>query len=105
MILEVATIGIKPGMNAEFETAFAKARLIIAGMPGCMRHELQKCVETPDQYILFVHWRTLEDHMIGFRESPQFKEWRALLGGYFNAAPVVQHYTEIFYSDHAIRKL
>jgi len=95
MILEVAVLAIKPGFTAEFESAFAKARLIIASMPGCLRNELQKCVETPNRYILFVHWRSLEDHMVGFRESPQFKQWRALLGGYFDGAPLVEHYTEI----------
>lgn len=95
MILEVAILAIKPGTNAEFEAAFAKARLIIAGMPGCVRNELQRCLENPQQYILFVHWRTLEDHTTGFRESQQFKEWRALIGPYFESAPVVEHYAEL----------
>ncbi len=34
MILEVAILKIKPGMNQEFETAFSQASGIIASMPG-----------------------------------------------------------------------
>jgi hypothetical protein len=37
-------------------------------------------------------WDTLEDHMVGFRESPAFAEWRALLGPHFAGPPAVEHY-------------
>ena len=29
--------------------------------------------------------------MIGFRESPSFTQWRALIGPFFDSQPVVDH--------------
>jgi len=95
MILEIATLDVKPGMSADFEHAFAKASLIIAGMHGCISHELQKCLEKPDRYVLLVKWETLEDHTIGFRESAQYQEWKALLHHFYDPFPVVEHYVAV----------
>jgi heme-degrading monooxygenase HmoA len=92
MVLEVAVFSITPAHKARFEAAFAEARTLIAAMPGHVSNELQRCIETDGRYVLLVHWLTVDDHMIGFRESPQFQQWRALLGPYFAAAPAVEHY-------------
>jgi len=54
MILEVAIFKVKPGIAAEFEAAFATASLIISSMPGYISHELQRCLEVENQYILLV---------------------------------------------------
>ena len=67
MILEVAILDAKPSRVNEFETAFKTASTIIASMPGYISHELQRCLETTNRYILLVRWQTLEDHTIGFR--------------------------------------
>jgi heme-degrading monooxygenase HmoA len=45
MILEVAILDVKPGLSEQFETAFAEASTIIAGMSGYVGHELQRCLE------------------------------------------------------------
>jgi heme-degrading monooxygenase HmoA len=92
MILEVAVLDIKPGLSAEFEAAFQVAKKIIAAMPGYVSHELQKCLEKGDRYILLVRWQTLEDHTIGFRQSNQYNEWRALLHHFYDPFPIVEHY-------------
>ena len=41
MILEMATLNVRPGQTAAFELAFAEAQAIIASMPGYLGHELQ----------------------------------------------------------------
>lgn len=92
MILEVAVLDIKPGLNAEFEASFQVAKKIIAAMPGHISHELQHCLENGDRYILLVRWQTLEDHTIGFRQSAEYQEWRALLHHFYDPFPVVEHY-------------
>jgi heme-degrading monooxygenase HmoA len=92
MILEVAVLDIKPGLSADFEDVFQVAKNIISAMPGYISHELQHCLEQDDRYILLVHWQTLEDHTIGFRQSAQYQEWRALLHHFYDPFPVVEHY-------------
>ena len=73
MILEVAILKIKPEIAAKFEAAFATASLIISSMPGYISHELQRCLEVENQYVLLVRWAKLEDHTIGFRQSPEYQ--------------------------------
>ncbi|AKG23865.1 antibiotic biosynthesis monooxygenase family protein [Calothrix sp. 336/3] len=92
MILEVAILDIKPGLAQEFETAFKTASMIIAGMSGYLSHELQRCIENPNRYILLVRWQTLEDHTVGFRRSPEYQEWRSLLHHFYDPFPTVEHY-------------
>lgn len=92
MILEVAILNVKNNMCDEFEAAFKRASEIISSMSGYISHELQKCVEVPNRYILLVRWETLEAHTIGFRESPEYQQWKQLLHHFYHPFPVVEHY-------------
>lgn len=92
MILEVAVLNIRPGQSSAFEQAFAQAQRIISSMPGYLSHQLQRCMEKPDQYILLVEWRRLEDHTVGFRQSPCYREWKELLHHFYEPFPKVEHY-------------
>ena len=92
MVLEVAILNIKEGMTAAFEKSFEMASSILTSMKGYLNHELKKCVEKDHQYILLVNWETLEDHEHGFRKSPEYQEWRALLHHYYEPFPEVEHY-------------
>jgi heme-degrading monooxygenase HmoA len=100
MILEVAVLDVKPGLAAEFEAAFQTASAIIMAMPGYLSHDLQRCLETANRYILLVRWQTLEDHTVGFRQSPQYQEWRSLLHHFYEPFPVVEHYTTVFHHSN-----
>jgi heme-degrading monooxygenase HmoA len=95
MVLEHALITVRPGTGAQFEVALSQARSIIAASPGFVSLTLDRGVETPDRYLLLVHWETLEDHVEGFRASEAFSEWRALIGPYFESPPVVEHFVPV----------
>ncbi|NHN31814.1 antibiotic biosynthesis monooxygenase family protein [Paenibacillus agricola] len=95
MILEVAILQVKPGLNNEFESNFRKASRIISTMKGYMSHELQKCVEEENKYMLLVKWDQLKDHTVGFRTSPEYLEWKALLHHFYDPFPTVEHYINI----------
>lgn len=92
MILEVAILNIKEGLSADFEQVFLKAQQIISSMKGYISHELKKCIEVDDQYILLVNWETVEDHEVGFRQSEEYQQWKQLLHHFYEPFPVVQHY-------------
>lgn len=95
MILESAPLDVKAGEEAAFEAAFAQAKAIIAAMPGFVSLELQRCLERRGRYLLLVRWRTLEDHTVGFRGSPDYQRWRALLHHFYDPFPVVEHYEAV----------
>ena len=92
MVLEFAILDVKPGRSHEFEDAFIQAQEIISSMTGYVSHQLQKCVENPNRYILLVNWQTLEDHTQGFRRSTAYQEWRRLLHHFYDPFPEVEHY-------------
>jgi len=95
MILEVAILSVRSGLESEFEKAFTQAALIISSMKGYITHELQRCLETPNRYILLVRWQTLEDHTVGFRGSSEYQEWRQLLHHFYDPFPVVEHFRAV----------
>ena len=99
MILELATLNVRPGQATAFEAAFRTASALIAQTPGYHGHQLQRCLEQPDQYVLLVQWATLEDHTIGFRTSPQYQQWRALLHHFYDPFPTVEHYELVLAQD------
>lgn len=94
MILELADIRIRPGENAAFETAIAHGlHSVIRHAPGYVRHTVHRGVESSERYVLQIVWQTLEDHTVGFRQSQAFTDWRAIVGPFFAAPPVVEHFT------------
>ena len=96
MILEVAILNVRAGESAYFEQAFSEAQAIIASMPGYISHQLLRCLETPNQYLLLVRWRTLQDHTDGFRQSAQYQDWKRQLHHFYEPFPTVEHYEQVF---------
>jgi len=95
MILEVAILDVKSTLIDDFESAFNKAQKIICSQAGYVSHQLQKCLEKENRYILLVNWETLEDHTAGFRKSADYQQWKALLHHFYEPFPIVEHYTLI----------
>jgi heme-degrading monooxygenase HmoA len=95
MILEVAMLNVLPGKAAEFEQVFAKAQAIISSMPGYLLHELHRSIEARDKYMLLVSWQRLEDHTIGFRQSPEYQDWKLLLHHFYEPFPIVEHFESV----------
>lgn len=95
MILEIAILTIKPNMNHEFEAVFKTAVDVIASVPGYISHNLQKCIEVDNQYLLLVKWQTLEAHTVGFRKSEQLRTWKKLMYCFYDSPPTIKHYSEV----------
>jgi quinol monooxygenase YgiN len=95
MILEIAQIDVKPGMENAFEAGVKQAQPIFKRAKGCSAVMLTRSHEKPQRYRLFVRWATLENHTVDFRGSPDFQEWRKLVGDCFAAPPAVEHVTEV----------
>jgi heme-degrading monooxygenase HmoA len=94
MILEVADIRIKPGSQAAFDVAIKQGlEAVISKAKGYRGHKVQKGIESPDRYLLMIYWDTVENHMVDFRQSPAFQEWRGYIGPYLAAPPAVEHFS------------
>ena len=95
MILEVAILNVIPGKADEFLTSFSVAKEIISKMDGYISHQLKKCIENEDQFILLVEREKLTDHTEGFRKSEEYQEWKRLLHHFYNPFPTVEHYDDL----------
>ena len=94
MILEVADIRIAPGQQAAFDEAIQRGLTTVASQAkGFRGWKVNKGIESPERYVLHIFWDTLEDHTVGFRQGPLFAQWRAIVGPFFAAPPVVEHFT------------
>ena len=84
--LNMAILRFKQGKSAEALPLFMAAK-------GCHGVQLHRGVEDPGNYTLMVRWATLEDHTVGFRQSAQYQQWRALLHHFYDPFPTVLHYS------------
>ena len=91
MVFEVATIDVKPGSEADFESGVTRALPVFARANGYKSLELERSIENPLRYRLVVGWNTVEDHTVAFRNSSDFQIWRSLVGHTFAAPPAVEH--------------
>lgn len=91
MILEIAQITVKQGLEAEFEAGVTKATPLFVRAKGCRSLALQRSIEHPNRYRLFVGWERLENHTVDFRESADFQAWRQLVSHCFDGPPEVEH--------------
>ena len=96
MILELVDIRIQPGQQADFDAAVQRGLADVIGKAkGNKGYVVNKCVETPERYVIQIYWETLENHTVDFRESPAFQEWRAIVGPFFAVPPVVEHFNQL----------
>lgn len=92
MIIEIAYITIDPARADEFEAAVAEAAPLFQRAAGCHGARLERVEEDGAQYRLSVDWESVEHHMVTFRESDDFQQWRALAGPFFEEPPRVEHW-------------
>lgn len=95
MVLEVAILNVKNGLEKQFEADFRIAGKYISSIDGYQGHTLKKCIEQGNRYILLVDWETIEDHNVGFRKSKEYLKWKALLHHYYEPLPTVEHYETV----------
>ena len=93
MILELADIQIQPGREAEFDAAIQRGvTQIIAHAEGFLGWRVHKGIDNPQRYLLQIHWRSVEDHMEGFRKSTDYARWREVVAPFFARPPQVEHF-------------
>lgn len=91
MILEIASVDIKPGFEHRFREAAQYAADALSRAKGCHGFEVYSSVEVPRRYHILTRWERIENHMVDFRGSPEAEEWRRLARPCFDGTPVIDH--------------
>ncbi len=95
MVLEVADIALLPGSAEPFLAAYRSAREVLVTTPGCRSVRMTHGVENPDRCVLLVEWDSVEAHEVNFRQTERFTTWRAAIGPFFAAPPLVEHFDDV----------
>lgn len=100
MILEFADIRIHPGQQAAFDEAIQRGvETVIAKAKGFRGYKVNRGIESPERYLLTIFWDSVDDHMVSFRQSPAFTEWRSIVGPFFAQPPAMEHFELVCRSD------
>lgn len=98
MIVEQALLQVKPGQSDQFSKAMHQAKPLIAVQPGFQSIEVRPSTDKSDQYLLLVGWDDVESHRNGFRKSPEYEQWRALLHDFYDPMPTVSYFGPSIFS-------
>jgi quinol monooxygenase YgiN len=92
MILEIAEYTVLPGRADDFAAGIARGLEVIRQAEGCLSAHVAASVEEPHEFALLIRWRSLDDHLVTFRNGPLFPAYRQHIAGLFADAPRVRHY-------------
>lgn len=95
MILEVAILDVKPRREEAFKRDFATASAYISSAAGYVSHELQRCVEKENRYILLARWKTLAARG-GSSEIASVRGVEAAPASLLRPFPTVEHYALVY---------
>ncbi len=92
MTIEIIRYNLPPDQHVAFEQAYGDAQRYLATSPFCHGYELVHSIEEPNRYLLRIVWTSLDDHVNGFRKSPEFPKFFAAVKPYVAAIEEMQHY-------------
>lgn len=95
MIVEYTRYKIDEKRRALFERVYEKAGEALGSSSHCLCYELPHCTENPENYILRIEWDSEKGHLKGFRTSPEFKTFFALVQPYVKDIEEMSHYEVI----------
>jgi quinol monooxygenase YgiN len=95
VIVEYTRYKIDEKRRMLFERGYEKAGEALRSSSYCQRYELSHCTEDPNYYVLRIEWDSEEGHRNGFRNSPEFRTFFALVQPYVKDIQEMRHYAVI----------
>jgi quinol monooxygenase YgiN len=94
MTTEVIRYKIPAAQAEAFEKAYQQAEPILQQSKHCLGYQLIRGIEEPENWILLLHWDSVEGHEAGFRKEPQFRVFLDLVKPFFNQTQEMKHYED-----------
>ena len=92
MTTEVIRYKIPSAQAEAFEQAYHEAETILQGSKHCLGYDLLRGIEEPENWILLLHWDSVEGHEQGFRREPHFTDFFNLVKPFFQQIQEMKHY-------------
>lgn len=95
MIVEIALLTAKPGLQDQVREGLRTARPVIARAPGYLGSVFHQGLDDPTSFVLRIEWETLDAYTESFRQIPLLTEWRSHFYHLLDGAPKVMPYATI----------
>jgi hemoglobin len=93
MIVESFARRIPSERAEEFEAAYPHAAAALKASEHCLGSELSRCVEARRTTSSASSGDSVERHINGFRSSPEFRQFMADVGSFYDQTEETRHYT------------
>ncbi|WP_028776709.1 antibiotic biosynthesis monooxygenase family protein [Shimazuella kribbensis] len=92
MIVEIIRYQIAEEQEETFLEAYRQGGKYLAESPNCLGFEVIKGIDKPQNFIVRIHWDSMDGHMKGFRSSDHFRSFFALVRPFFQSIQEMDHY-------------
>ena len=92
MVLEIIRYLITSSQEQHFETDYGKAAEYLDSSPHALGYMLYRSGKESNRYVMMIEWDSAEGHLKGFRQSPDFGEFLALVKPYSEMIEEMEHY-------------
>jgi quinol monooxygenase YgiN len=90
--VEIIRYNISKENQSNFEQAYTSAAQYLRSSKYCLGYQLIHGKEEPNHYIVIIHWTSMEEHLNGFRKSPEFMPFFNLVKPFYNNIEEMKHY-------------
>jgi quinol monooxygenase YgiN len=95
MIVEYLRYTIPQDRQAAFVQDYKAASIPLLRSSYAHAFELAQCTDDKTQFILRIEWSSADDHMKGFRNSPEFQEFFGHIKPYLSDINEMRHYVPL----------
>ena len=92
MTIEYIRYALREHDPEELVGAYARAAAFLDASPWCRGYALSRCVEDPRAHVLRIEWTSVQDHLRGFRRSPEFRSFLAEIRPFVDEIEEMRHY-------------
>lgn len=90
--VEIIRYNISGEQRSNFEKAYTEAGKYLQASQYCLSYQVIHGNEDPNNYIVIINWTSKEEHLQGFRKSPEFLPFFNLVKPFFNNIEEMKHY-------------
>jgi len=90
--VEIIRYTISPEKQNNFEEAYLQAGNYLKASPYCLSYEVIRGTEEPNHYIIIICWTSVDEHLNGFRKSPEFMPFFNLVKPFYASIGEMKHY-------------
>ncbi|MEP7081262.1 MAG: antibiotic biosynthesis monooxygenase family protein [Ginsengibacter sp.] len=90
--VEIIRYNIPQEQHSNFETAYTDAGKYLKASMYCLGYQVIHGNDEPNHYIVIIRWTSKEEHLNGFRTSPEFMPFFNLVKPFISKIEEMKHY-------------